>query len=103
MDEQSEEGKNKLIEKQAELTKILDAFDSLDKTKEWKVLRELLFSPSLEAIERQMRNEVLSPEINTDKLYRLQGEWAWAKQYTDIPGFIKTIQQQLLGIKKNIQ
>ena len=101
--ELTDEIKVKLREKQSEIARIMEALDGLEKTKDWKVLKELLFAPSLEAIERQMRNEVLAPKIDIEKLYRLQGEWAWARQYTDLPSFIKTLKIQLEGIKNKLK
>lgn len=101
--ELTEDIKVKLREKQTDIVKILTSLEGLEKTKDWKVLSELLFAPSLEAIERQMRSETLAPKIDIEKLYRLQGEWAWAKQYTDLPTFINALKKQLEGIKNKLK
>lgn len=98
----SEENKARLREEQTRLIKILEALEKLDKSKEWHILKDLVFSKSLEVIERQIKNEALQPEISTDKLYKLQGEWVWAKQYSDTDRFVKTIKLQLEEIKKRI-
>lgn len=101
--ELTEEVKVKLREKQTELVKILEALDGLSKIKEWKVLQELLFAPSLEAIERQVKNEALALEIDEKKLYKLQGEWVWARQFMNVSEFTKTLKHQLEGIKNKLK
>lgn len=102
MDEFSPEAKIKLREEQTRLIKIIESLEKLDKSKEWSSLKELVFDKSLESIERQMKFEALSPEINTDKLYNLQGQWAWAKQFCDIDRFTETLKIQLQEIKKKL-
>jgi len=101
--ELSEDIKEQIRAKQVEIEKILEALEKLDKSKEWKTLQELLFKTSVEAIERQVKNEALAPKIDVDKLYRLQGEYAWARQYMDIPSFISSLKTQLQGIKQKLK
>lgn len=101
--ELTEEAKVLLREKQSEINRILEALEGLEKNKDWKTLRETLFGKSLEAIERQIKNEALSPEINSEKLYKLQGEWVWAKQFMDIPAFIQSLKRELEAIKLKIK
>lgn len=92
-----------LREKQGELVRVITAFESLEKSKEWETLTELVFKNSLASIERQILNEALSKEINTGALYKLQGEWVWAKQYNEPERFISTLKQQLEGIKNKLK
>lgn len=96
------EEKDKLLHRQTELIKIIESFEKLDKSKEWETVNELVFEKSLQAIERQLLNESLAPEINMNKLYKLQGEWVWAKQYNDINRFTATLKKQLVEIKKRL-
>jgi hypothetical protein len=98
----TEEAKILLREEQTRLLKVVEALSRLDKSKEWETLRDLVFSKSLVAIERQLLNETLSKEVNMNKIYRLQGEWAWAKQFTDVDRFIETLKKQLEEIKKRL-
>lgn len=91
-----------LQEEQTRLISILEALEKLDKTKEWTTVKELVFNRSLESIERQIKVESLATEINTDKLYKLQGEWVWAKQFCDIDRFVETIKKQLEDIKQRL-
>lgn len=98
-----EEIEIKLREEQTRLLTIIESFEKLEKSKEWSSLKELVFDKSLGSIERQIMNESLELEINTDKLYRLQGERAWVKQYCDTNRFVETLKKQLEEIKKRLQ
>lgn len=93
----------KLIAEQTNLVKVIETFTKLSNSKEWETLKELVFDRSLQAIERQMMNEALAPEIKTEKLYRLQGEWAWAKQYNDTNRFVENLKRQLEEIKRKLK
>ncbi len=97
-----EDVKIRFREEQATLIKLLEALEGLEKSKEWEVLKTLVFSKSIQAIERQILSESLNQTIDANKLYRLQGEWAWAKQYSDTDHFIDTLKKQLANIKKKL-
>lgn len=97
-----EETKAKYREEQTRLITLIEAFVALEKNKDWKVLKELVFDKSLQAIERQMLNESLALDVNVNKIYKLQGEWAWAKQYSDTNRFITLLKGQLSEIKKKL-
>lgn len=93
----------KLSERQDELVKIIEAFVSLNKTKEWATLRELVFDRSQASIERQMFNEANAPEVNANRIYKLQGELAWVKKYSDLDRFIETLKIELENIKNQLK
>ena len=97
-----EELKVKLRERQSELIRIIEAFKSLEISVEWGILKELVFEKSLKSIERQILNEALSKKIDVDKIYRLQGELAWARQYNNVSHFVETIKNQLEDIKNKL-
>ena len=98
----TEESKVLLRDEQAKLIKVIEAIQKLDKSKEWETLKEIVFARSLVAIERQLLNESLAKEVDVNKIYRLQGEWAWAKQYNDIDKFVENLKRQLEEIKKRL-
>jgi hypothetical protein len=92
-----------LREEEGRLIKILESIDGLEENKDWKTLKELVFDKSLESIERQIKVESLSLEINIPKLYKLQGEWAWCKQFCDTKQFVEQLKTNLEGIKKKLR
>ena len=99
----TEEAKVLLREQQTSLVKIVKAFDALEKSEEWTTVKELVFSKSLEAIERQIKAEALQKEVNIHNLYKLQGEWVWAKQYAEPHQFIENLKKQLEEIKRRLK
>lgn len=101
--ELTEEIKEKLREEQSRLIKIIKAFERLNESEEWKVLQELVFGKSLEAIEKQLFMESVSKEISLHKLYKLQGEWVWCRQYADSKTYVQTLRKQLQGIKDKLK
>ncbi len=103
MDDLTKDQKVFLREEQTRLIKIIEAFATLEESKEWSTLKELVFSKQLESVERQMKNECLAEDIKVEKIYKLQGEWAWARQYSDTGRFVETLKQQLAEIKKRLQ
>lgn len=102
-EELTEEQKIRLREKQTELIKLLETLQGLEKTDEWQTLKELVFKPSLNAIQKQIISEALNPTIDTNKLYRLQGEWTWAKQHADTDRFASTLKKQIEDIKNKLK
>ncbi len=92
-----------LREKQEELIRLIEALLTLDKSQEWATVKELVFDKSLAAIERQLLVETLAPTVVVEKLYHLQGQWAWAKQYADVNRYVKTLKVQLENIKNKLK
>ena len=101
--ELTEDVKSRLREEQSRLIKIIKAFERLNESEEWKTLEELVFSKSLEAIERELLHTSTSKEVNVNKIYKLQGEWVWAKQYADSAKYVQTLRKQLQGIKDKLK
>lgn len=99
----TDEVKLLLREEQTKLINLIEALANLDGTKEWETVRELTFEKSLKAIERQLLNEALAVEVNMNKIYRLQGEWVWAKQYSDVKRFVDTLKKQLEAINLKLK
>jgi hypothetical protein len=95
--------KVKLREIQNDLVRLIKSYVALDKNPDWKVLQELVFEKSLASIERQILNTALSKDINLNELYKLQGEWAWAKQHLDINRVVNGLKVQLEDIKQKLK
>lgn len=93
----------KLEKRRQELVKILEACEVLEKSEEWATLKELVFSKSLESIEKQMLVEAQSKEINTKVLYQLQGEYLWANRYNNLVKFADTLKRQLEEVKNRLK
>lgn len=92
-----------LQEEHSKLVKIIEAFEGLENSREWATLKDLVFDKSLALIEKQILGLSLAQKIDTDKLYKLQGEWAWAKQYNDVGRFTENLKKRLEQINKKIK
>ena len=103
MDEITNEAKEFFNKRKVELIKILEAFESLEKTQEWDTLKELYFNKTLESIKRQLLVEASSPLVDIHKVYRLQGELSWAKRFNNINEFIESLKRELEEISKKIK
>ena len=102
-EELTEENKVQLREVQNRLVRLIEALVRLDTNEDWLTLKELVFEKSLASVERQLLNESLSKTIDPNKLYKLQGEWVWAKQNVDSNRFIETLKIQLEDIKSKLK
>lgn len=103
MEELTEETKAKLRERQGELTRLLEAISNLSSSREWNVIKELVFDESAASIERQMLSECLAQKIDTDKLYKLQGKLEIAKRHSDTDRLADTLKNQLQDIKNKLK
>lgn len=101
--ELTEEVKAKLREEQSRLIKIIEAFADLENQTAWQTIKEMVFTPGLQVIERQILSVTLSKEIDSNKLYRLQGEWANLKQFCDPDRLTGQLKIQLENIKNKLQ
>ena len=90
------------MEREQELTKILEAFSRLRQTQDWSTVQELYFKPQIVSIESQLLSESQSPKIDDSKLYKLQGEWQRVK-LNDADRVIERLTAELKGIKQNNQ
>lgn len=97
-----EQEKIQLLEIQDRLIKLLEAISRLETNEDWKILKELVFDKSLSSIERQLMNETINKEVNLNQIYKLQGEWVWAKQFSDVNRLFETYKKQLEDIKNKL-
>lgn len=102
MSELSEERKSVFRKRQEELLRILGALDVLSKSAEWNTLKELVYDKKVASIERQIISETTQKDIDLHKLYRLQGELAWAKNQSNIDRFADALKTELQEIKNQL-
>ncbi len=92
-----------LRERQTELIKIIESIDELMKSKAWNTLKELVFDGLVERIERLLLAEAKGVDLNFANIFRLQGELAWARRYSDLGSFAEVLKRELEGIKQKIK
>lgn len=91
-----------LRQRQTELLKIVEAIGEVAKTDQWKVLKELIFDGVVEALEKRMKVESTKAELNSPEIYRLNGQLAWAKRYSDLNKLVEAYKIELNNITKKL-
>lgn len=95
--------KKKYTERKDELVKEIESFEKIQKSEEWTIVNSLIFSKALKSIERQMLSASTAKEISVNELYRLQGEWTWAKHYSDLSTLTEQLKKELDNINKQLK
>lgn len=91
-----------LRQRQAELTKIIEAINSLAKQPEWQSLKELVFDGLVEKLEKSLQQEAKKTELLPAEIYRLQGQLLWAKRYSDLYKLAEAYKLELNNLTKKL-
>lgn len=98
LEEPLSEAVPKNSDERVRLEKMIEALATIIESKEWQVLHDLHFSQEKQRIERLLIAEAQKDEVSTERLYRLQGEYIWAKRYSDFVSWAKNLKNQLTKI-----
>ena len=90
-----------LQERKSTLLRLIEAVDNLSKNESWHTLKQLLFDGQIEKLEAQLLNEAKTNELNSSKIYRLQGNLEWARRF-DLYKLAETYKKELNGITKKL-
>lgn len=93
--------KEKLITRQSELIKTIEAIDDILHSKSWQVLRSN-FEERIASLEKQLLSEARNMPIDINKFYVIQGQISEAKRF-DFPSWAEKLKKELIGIKNNLQ
>ncbi len=94
--------KAKYKEEEAKLIKIIEAVGHVSASKDWQTLSDILFKNIQDSLERRLKQEALKKPIDEPEIYRLQGQLAWAKSYTNLQDLLLLFKKQLEGIRKQL-
>src|SRR3990167_9323991 len=72
-----------LRQRETAIARIIEAINEVASSESYQVLKRELFDGLVETIEREIRRENNQKNIDLPTLYRLQGQYAWAKKYSD--------------------
>lgn len=84
-------------QREAELEKIIEAFDAINSSSYWKTLQKLIFEGIHESIQKKLYKEKDEKEI-----FRLQGQIVWAEKFLDFNKLSALYRNELLNIRKNL-
>lgn len=69
---------------EARQVKIIEAIRGIQATKEWLILKELVFDSLVKSLEKELSLEAKKTSPSTNQLNRLSGELKWAERYADL-------------------
>lgn len=88
---------------QGGLTQVVEAINRVEASQDWQKLKKVLLDEVVENLERQLSQEALRDQIDTSKIYRLQGQLAWAHKYADLKKLAQFFIKQVENIKNQIK
>lgn len=90
-----------LTARREELVRIVESIDDILRSKSWHLLRDRVFDPLEESLNRQLLSEAKKPTVEPEKIYVLQGELANAKRY-DLATYAEKCKRELEAIKNQL-
>ena len=91
-----------LQEKHGELARLVEAINRVEANEDWRKLKELLLDGIVERLERQLKDEAGKEEVSLPKVYRLQGQIAWARKYSNLKKMSEEKRLEMENLKKQI-
>lgn len=85
-----------------EISQIVEAINRVESSQDWQKLKKVLLDEVVSNLERQIFSEASKSEINTSKIYGLQGQLTWARRYADLKKLAETFKQQVENLKNQI-
>lgn len=89
---------DKILARKRELVQIIEAIGEVEKNKDWQMVKELVFDPLIERLERDLLAEAKTEALNVPKILRLQGQLTNAKRY-DLRALYDKFRNELQGLE----
>ena len=89
----------RLTSEEAKTVRIIEALRDVQQSKGWNVLKETVFDRVASVLEKDIRSEVMSENLDPMKLNRLSGELKWAERYSDLSKLENHYKIQLNNIR----
>lgn len=91
-----------LRKREGELVTLIEALRRVEESDDWSTLKTALFDGVVENLEKRLKSESTKPEINTSEIYKLQGQLAWAKKYSDLGTLARVFRLELTNITQQL-
>lgn len=88
-----------LRNREGELVKIVEAIRKVRETAEWSTLKTYIFDGVLESLESKLKAESHRAEIDSKEIYKLQGQIAWAKKYSNLDTLASAFTLELTNVR----
>lgn len=97
--EKKEDITPKLTEREATLTRILEAIREVQESRGWSSLKKEVFDGLVERLERDIRHEARKDSPDPLKLRYLTGQLYWAEKYSDLSKLELSFREELKGVR----
>lgn len=102
IEEQPIEVAQSLRARESELVRIVEAVKAVETSAEWSTLKSLVFDGVLGNLERRLASEATRSELNNSEIYKLQGQIAWAKKYSDLDTLANAFRLELINVRQRL-
>lgn len=89
-----------LKEREGKLLRIIEALRSVQGTKSWGVLQELVFDGLTDTLTKEINTEARQDNPDSLKLSRLAGQLKWAEKFSDLSKLENVFRIDLTNIRK---
>lgn len=89
-------------ERESELIAIIEAFETVGASSEWKLLKEKVWDGVISSLLKQRDMEVEKKPLNGPLIHSINGQLAWAKKYLNISDLANIYKLELQNIRKNL-
>ena len=91
-----------LHQKEGELVKIIEAIMRVATSEDWNILKEHIFDSLVDGLERRLNSEAAKAELNQPEIYRLNGQLAWARKFSDFKKLADVYRVELSNVKQQL-
>ena len=88
-----------LQEREAKLVKLIEAIAAVQGTREWSVLKELLFTSLETSLEKRLLEEARKETPDPVKIAKVNGQLMWANKYADLSKLATSFRLELKNIR----
>lgn len=98
-----EERTELLREREGVLVQVIEAFGYILESKEWSTLETHVFDGVLESLQKRMASESYKLPLDEKEIYKLQGQIAWAKKYSNLEDLANVFRLELTNIRNQLK
>lgn len=102
-EEPSDDRKSEVLGKrEAELIRVMEALSSIQRTKEWSSLKEIVFDGLKQNLEIRLLAAAREAKPDTHFMSNLSGQLVWAEKFSDLSKLEGTYRLELSNVRKQL-
>lgn len=87
-------------ERETFLISVIELLQRVRLSEDWSSLKQRVFDGLTAKLEKELRDEAMKEDPNTNRLNRLSGELKWSRRFSDLEEYEKTLRVELAAIRK---